>query len=392
MVQPDDIFTASFMGECDKVRQFLDDDPSLINSINDNGDTPLCSACSGTCRKNVIELLLERGARADIFDRYGMSPLYNACEFHFDAEIVRLLVEHGADPRAYSKVRYKERFAPIHAAAYGGACDIVKYFIGIGVDTELRTKDMCETPLMVALKIPRHIEIIECLLSNGAKLESRDIYGCTALAAACRYDSSLDMINMLLEHGADVNSKSNNGITPFHIACDGRTREVVLALIDKIKDVNEPTGMKALCMTPLHIACASNSEDTVELLLEHGADINAIDLCGRTPLHIARANRRVNITKILLCAGATIGCPPGDDRFTETRNKNSCDVNRMIGKYVEWINGAEHLISSQMLDNEQSPLHTLGCCLPDIADILFPRLKYTDEAPTVGNRCLTSFF
>lgn len=102
----------------------------------------------------------------------------------------------------------------------------------------IETKDAFgQTPLVIASKVG-DIEIIELLISAGAKLESDDIEDETPLSAACAKGKT-ESAKVLLESGAD----------PFHdLSYYGY---------------------------PIQIAAEAGATDIVELLLKYGADANA---------------------------------------------------------------------------------------------------------------------
>lgn len=100
-----DICTAAHMGNLSRVRELLDQDPSLVNRVSDYGSyylgcgAPLWNAAARG-HIEVVRLLLERGADPNLPEE-GMAPhgraLYAAVyNGHYD--IAKLLLEHGAYP------------------------------------------------------------------------------------------------------------------------------------------------------------------------------------------------------------------------------------------------------------------------------------------------------
>lgn len=54
----------------------------------------------------------------------------------------------------------------------------------------------------------------------------------------------------------------------------------------------------------LHLACQTADIGMIELLLQYGANVNALDLKGRTPLHHCVLKGRHSLAKLLLSRGA----------------------------------------------------------------------------------------
>src|SRR5262245_3232884 len=95
-----DIWAAAYAGNLDRVREFLDRDPSLVNSTGeDRLGSPLVLA-AGRGHLEVVRLLLDRGADPNLPEE-GNAPhgraLYSAV-YGKHLDVARLLLEHGANP------------------------------------------------------------------------------------------------------------------------------------------------------------------------------------------------------------------------------------------------------------------------------------------------------
>src|SRR6185295_4838603 len=120
-----DICTASYIGDLERVRELLDQDPSLANRPS---DYVTYYACSGTPLRNaaaaghleIVKLLLECGADPNLPEEQ-IAPrghaLHSAvCNGHI--EIVRLLLEHGAYPSVEIESSADTLSAALGAAGY----------------------------------------------------------------------------------------------------------------------------------------------------------------------------------------------------------------------------------------------------------------------------------
>jgi len=111
-----DVFEAAAVGRTDRLRELLDEDPSLANAWAEDGFQPLGLA-SFFGHVESARLLLERGADVNSASRndFKVAPLHSAvAEKNADVryELATLLLEHGADPNA----RQQDDFTPLMAA------------------------------------------------------------------------------------------------------------------------------------------------------------------------------------------------------------------------------------------------------------------------------------
>jgi uncharacterized protein len=114
------VFEASAAGRAERVRELLDEDPSLANAWADDGFQPLGLA-SFFGHVEAARLLVERGAEVNSASRNDMKvmPLHSAVATGDpDAryELAKLLLEHGADPNA----RQQDDYTPLMAAEHHG--------------------------------------------------------------------------------------------------------------------------------------------------------------------------------------------------------------------------------------------------------------------------------
>jgi ankyrin repeat protein len=145
------------------------------------------------------------------FDHYG-SPLIVACMGRQKHEYLKYLLEAGADPNQYP--------------------------------------DAATFPLAIVAALYKDPEVIDLLLSHGARLES----SCT-LGAAARLGNEV-MIRHLLDRGAR-------------------------------SDTDDTIGG-----SPLHTAVRAGHVGVTKILLQYGADPKAVDNSGNTPIDVAEKMRQ----------------------------------------------------------------------------------------------------
>jgi ankyrin repeat protein len=130
-----DVFEAAAAGKTERLRELLDQDPSLANAWASDGFQPLGLA-SFFGRTAGVRLLVERGAEVNSASQNEMRvmPLHSAAatdDPEARYEIAKLLLEHGADPNA----RQQDDFTPLMAADQNGDEGLRELLIEHGAET-----------------------------------------------------------------------------------------------------------------------------------------------------------------------------------------------------------------------------------------------------------------
>ena len=115
-----DVFEAAAVGRTDRVRELLDEDPSLANAWAEDGYQPLGLA-SFFGHVEAARLLVERGAEVNSASRNDMKvmPLHSAVaadDPEARYELAKLLLAAGAEPN----VRQQDDYTPLMAADQSG--------------------------------------------------------------------------------------------------------------------------------------------------------------------------------------------------------------------------------------------------------------------------------
>ena len=260
--------------------------------------TPLNSAITKG-NASIARKLLQAGADPDVVTDLGTTPLISAARQKDGTrreELVQLLLERGA------KVGIQE------AAAMGDPAT-VRSFLDMGIHPDDANAGAV-TALMTAAG-GGHLEIVETLLRRGAAVNPHDSRGLTALTWAMT-DGHLAAGERLLDSGADPNGPADDederelSRPPLQASVGSGNAEAVKMLLDRGAD---PNGRGVRGRSAVHMA-ASLDDDKIgilELLLERGGDPNQLDDHDFTPLMMASMVGRVALVRTLLAHGADPG-------------------------------------------------------------------------------------
>lgn len=197
------IFTKSYKGDADAVRQLLKSEPELVDLVH-NDLTPLHVAA-------------QRG----------------------HSQVIRLLISHGADP---NHKREEYEWTPLVWASYRGHLDAVQTLLKLGA------KPYLNQPIHFAGQ-RGHKEICQTLVDHGAvdHLIEDNPAGLTFFKACYSFDS--DRVEQILERDPNlVNVRDANGKTALHEVCtngDLKTAKVLLKYAIPI-EVKDDSDQKAL--------------------------------------------------------------------------------------------------------------------------------------------------
>jgi tankyrase len=274
----------------------------------------------GFGRKEVVECLIENGAKVDVQDDGGLIPLHNACSFGH-TEVVTILLAHGSDPNA----RDNWNFTPLHEAAIKGKVDVCIALLQHRADASIRNTDG-KTALELA-------EPLAAQVLSGEYKKSE-------LLQAARTGDEQVLMALLTPLNVNCHAGDGRKSTPLHLAAGYNRVGVVKLLLQHGADVHakDKGGL-----VPLHNACSYGHRELTEALLGHGANVNALDLWQFTPLHEAASKARMEVCSLLLSHGADPTIPnchskTALDLSTSDMNRERLD---MEFKGYQLLNSAE---------------------------------------------------
>jgi ankyrin repeat protein len=273
-----DICTAAYIGDIERVRELLDEDPSLANRPSDYvtyyacSGTPLRNAASGG-HAEIVKLLLVRGADPNLPEE-GIAPrghaLYSAV-YNGHHEIARLLLEKGACPNA----EVESSADALSIAIMNSDQQMIDLLCSYGAARPVHL-------------LAHYNDIRTAAAVFAANPALADDPG--ALGSAAAHEG---FVRLMLRYQADL---------PKRVAVSAGTRELTELLFEHGMNPSLPDWLR---ITPLHRFAEKGDVENAAIFLDHGADLHARDEEFRsTPLGYAAKYGKILMVEFLLRRGA----------------------------------------------------------------------------------------
>jgi ankyrin repeat protein len=282
-----------------------------VDLLNNRWESPLIAAVQNGAF-NSMTALLNRGARVDQQDRRGNTSLHYAV-INSNVKVLKALLSAGAD----CNIRNAEGKSPFHLlvdsghatmanyivgnqnpidldipdhegngpfmyALKQGCTRMIRYFLAIGYDPSVIREDG-ESPIHFAMKNTN-----PCILraiTKGFPIDVKNKDGHSPLAVAILSDNDV-AVDILYRRAADATVLDNDGNTLLHLACKGKSHDIVMHVAQH--QINVDARNNSL-QTPLHIACAEGHPLALSALRSYSPDLSIQDINGRNALMIAIA-------------------------------------------------------------------------------------------------------
>lgn len=313
-----DLTIAAALGELDRVKAILDDDPSQIREARPNGRRPLTTAVEFG-HDAIARFLLDRGANPTWpelnADRGGA---LHAAARAGNRAMVELLLSHGADPNGHvdsaGNAVCAAKTPEIRALleAHGGSLDPYDLVWKDEDDEVMRrvTADPKSAELgcggvFTAVVTRGKRDLLRRLLDAGFRVPPL-VTGCQSYLM-----EQPDMFRTLLERGMNPDTCNWQMQTMLHLCCrgdgSGRPDKAALECAAMLLDAGANISARddAYCSTPLGWAARHNRPDMVNFLLARGAITNLPDdKPWATPLAWAKRREHAQVAEMLVRAGA----------------------------------------------------------------------------------------
>jgi RNA polymerase sigma factor (sigma-70 family) len=285
-----DICTAAHTGDLNRVRELLDEDPSLANRVSDyvtyyvGSGAPLKNAAAKG-HIEIVKLLLEAGADPNLPEE-GIAPhghaLYSAVSNgHF--ETAKLLLEHGAYPNPEVE----------------SSADALS--IAIMNKDEKMVELLCSYGAARAVHIMAYygdVQTAAAVFAANPAL-ANDPEALTNAAG----EGQEAFVRLLLRYQPDLPKRIN--FPSWSVGA--KTRELNELLFKHGMNPSQPDWLR---ITPLHQFARTGDVEKAALFIDHGADLHARDedICS-TPLGWAAKFGQIRMVELLLSRGAKPNLP-----------------------------------------------------------------------------------
>uniref|UniRef100_A0A8C6XK75 Transient receptor potential cation channel subfamily A member 1 n=1 Tax=Naja naja TaxID=35670 RepID=A0A8C6XK75_NAJNA len=278
-----------------------------LNVTDSSGNTPLHWATKEQQTESV-KLLLSRGANPNILNSNMISPLHWAVLYLFN-DLVKIFLECST---VDVNLEGEAGNTPILVACYKDNAEALKLLIENGGDI-VRANNMGCMPVHAAAFSGSKL-CLEIIIKRGEELgyspakhiNFTNNKKCSPLHLAVQ-SRDLEMIKMCIEYGAQIDLKQSDNCTALHFAATQGATEILKLMMSSYTGedsiINALDGSKE---TLLHRAALFDHCELAEYLISKGANIDSVDIEGRTPLLLATSCASWKIVNLLLSKGANV--------------------------------------------------------------------------------------
>jgi uncharacterized protein len=289
------LIPAAERGHVEIVRELLTRTDVDVDHINNLGWTALLEAIilsdGGERHQQIVQLLLDHGAKMTIADQNGITPLEHARARGFrEIEQILLAAEQARG------------LGLIHAAEQGDL-ESVRRLLGLGASVEMQDEN--GRTALIAAAYQNNLSIASDLIRVGADVNQQDHTQQSAYLISTS-EGYLELLRLTLQAGADVHSTDSYNGTGLIRAADRGHVEIIRELLKtdiQIDHINN-LGWTALLEAIILGDGGARHTEVVRLLVEAGANVNLADSNEITPLAHARQRGYGPIVEILSAAGA----------------------------------------------------------------------------------------
>lgn len=285
---------ANKSNEINKIKQLLE----KINNKNlkMSNVSYLMIACENN-NKEIIELLIKKGANINDVDHNNRTALHEACK-KGNLEVVKILIENGANIHIEEESG-KTAVTFATEIVQPESLEIIKYLKDKGAN--LLVKDKNNNNLLhkviggVQKDIKETIKIIKYLISEKIELNEQNTIGNTPLINAILLTKNIEIVKILIENGADINIENGTNKNAIDLTIKRKSHEILDVLLQYHDNINEKNKEGD---TLLHQVCEiENNVEMINILIKHGIDVNIKNDKKQTALEVMK-QKKANINSL----------------------------------------------------------------------------------------------
>ncbi|XP_071099298.1 ankyrin homolog [Haliotis cracherodii] len=223
---------ACHTGDLSAVRRILSEGRADINCWKNLGSTPVMRAAAAGHR-DVVELLVSKGADLSVMNRAGCNILHVAC-WRGQVEVVKYVLSQGM---VKINCRGWKKMTPVMMTAHTGRREVMKLLVGEGADVSL-VDSKGDNILHLACWRGK-MEVVKYVLSQGlVNIDARGWMKQTAVMRAA-WNRHREVMKLLVSKGADLTLVDSKGENILHLACRRGYVEVVKYVLSlNMVDIN----------------------------------------------------------------------------------------------------------------------------------------------------------
>lgn len=308
-------------------RRLTDDDDPLISAIENN-------------RLDVVKILLQEN-RINSHEHITANTLLHFAAIYGNTKVAEYLIEKGAKVNAMNDYG----MSPLYLAAREGNIHVARLLISHGANVNVRST-LQISPLYIATQ-SNYEDLAILLIESGANADVATINGLTPLLKAASH-SMLKLTKVLLENGANPNvQEQSTGFRPIHAAASNGQLDIVKLLHENGADIDVCNRSSA---TALCLACKNGSKDIVEYLLSHGCLSSVQTTKNITPLQHASLNGHKDIVDLLLKFNAKVSTNELSEALERSIQGNHYETVSCLLKRGAQITALNSAVSKEVLE------------------------------------------
>ncbi len=319
----DKVLKLAAKGDLKGVQTILEENPNILNTASEGHNrTLLWEAVNGN-RMELIEYLIEEGAKVNIPGRYRSQTFvllkpYSVAHKKRKEDLKEYLISKGHVMDIFSiaysgtiselestvrknksliNKRQKEdkvwHVTPLHFALSGENESTLIRLLELGANVKEYSKLLYE----IGCRRNR-LDLIKLITKYGGNPKEVDV-------PSVFYATNKEIIDYFINEGLDADKLFGHGWPPIVYMSRGDKGEhpqKIRELIKYVKDINAQT---AKGVSALHACSKAGYLSVLQILLNAGGQINIRDNSGRTALYYSRKYKRKKVEKYLMENGGT---------------------------------------------------------------------------------------